>query len=66
MLYMFPISLTILASIGVFIGGLLWSWLYLKYRSIWVVFLSHAIVDVMMFGIAGIILFDIDVLTLIN
>lgn len=62
MLYMFPISLTILASVGVFIGGLLWSWLYLRYRSIWVVFLSHAIVDVMMFGIAGIILFDIDVL----
>ena len=56
MLYMFPISLTIIASIGVFIGGLLWSWLYLKYRSIWVVFLSHAIVDIMMFGIGGIIL----------
>lgn len=56
MLYMFPISLMILASIGVFIGGLLWSWLYLRYRSIWVVFLSHAIVDIMMFSIGGIIL----------
>jgi len=56
MLYMFPISLMILASIGIFIGGLLWSWLYLRYRSIWVVFLSHAIVDIMMFSIGGIIL----------
>ncbi len=56
MMYMFPISLNILASIGVFIGGLLWSWLYLRYRSIWVVFLSHAIVDVVMFSIGGIIL----------
>ncbi|HJM44593.1 MAG TPA: type II CAAX endopeptidase family protein [Candidatus Poseidoniaceae archaeon] len=56
MLYMFPISLTILASFGIFIGGLLWSWLYLRYRSIWVVFLSHAIVDIMMFGIGATIL----------
>lgn len=56
MLYMFPISLTILASFGIFIGGLMWSWLYLRYRSIWVVFLSHAIVDIMMFGIGAIIL----------
>ena len=56
MLYMFPISLTILASFGIFIGGLLWSWLYLRYRSIWVVFLSHAIVDIMMFGIGARIL----------
>ncbi|MAS62978.1 MAG: hypothetical protein CMA34_04845 [Euryarchaeota archaeon] len=56
MMYMFPLSLNILASIGVFIGGLLWSWLYLRYRSIWVVFLSHAIVDVVMFSIGGIIL----------
>tara|TARA_B100001123_G_C15297746_1_gene1019863 strand:+ start:1198 stop:1890 length:693 start_codon:yes stop_codon:yes gene_type:complete len=56
MLYMFPLLLTILASIGVFIGGVIWSWLFLRYRSIWVVFISHAIVDVMMFSIAGIIL----------
>jgi len=56
MLYMFPISLNILASIGVFIGGLLWSWLYLRFRSIWVVFLSHAIVDIVMFSIGGFIL----------
>ena len=56
MMYLFPISINILASIGVFIGGLLWSWLYLRYRSIWVVFLSHAIVDVVMFSIGGIIL----------
>ncbi len=56
MLYMFPVSLTILATIGVYVGGMMWSWLYLRYRSIWVVFASHAIVDVMMFSIAGAIL----------
>ena len=56
MLYMFPVSLAILATIGVYIGGIMWSWLYLRYRSIWVPFISHAIVDIMMFTIAGIIL----------
>lgn len=56
MLYMFPVSLAILATIGVYIGGIIWSWLYLRYRSIWVAFISHAIVDIMMFTIAGIIL----------
>ena len=56
MLYMFPVSLAILATIGVYIRGIMWSWLYLRYRSIWVPFISHVIVDVMMFTIAGIIL----------
>ncbi len=56
-LLMFPLSLAILASIGVFVGGAIWSWLYLKYRSIWPCYLSHAIVDVAMFGIGGYILF---------
>jgi membrane protease YdiL (CAAX protease family) len=41
----------ILGASGVFIGGALWSWCYLRYRSIWPGYLSHAIVDVAIFAI---------------
>jgi membrane protease YdiL (CAAX protease family) len=41
--------ITLLASLGVFIGGATWNWLYLRYRSIWPGYLSHAIVDVAIF-----------------
>ena len=45
-----------LCCLGVFIGGAVWSWLYLKYRSIWPPYLSHAIVDVAVF-VVGYLLF---------
>lgn len=41
----------VLGSLGVFIGGLTWSWLYLRYRSVWPCYLSHAIVDAAIFWI---------------
>lgn len=47
----------ILASAGVFIGGCVWSALYLRYRSIWPGFVSHALVDVTIFLIGASILF---------
>jgi uncharacterized protein len=45
----FPWTLTILGSLGVFCGGAMWSWLYLRYRSIWPCYVSHAIVDLPIF-----------------
>jgi membrane protease YdiL (CAAX protease family) len=42
----FPTWIVVLGSIGVFVGGVIWSLLYLNYRSIWPPYLSHAIVDV--------------------
>ncbi len=42
-----PIAL--LGSLGVFIGGAAWSWLYLRYRSIWPGYVSHAIADAAIF-----------------
>ncbi len=45
----FSVPMTVLGTTGVFIGGALWSWCYLKYRSVWPGFLSHAIVDVAIF-----------------
>ena len=42
---------TALAATGVFIGGAAWSWCYVRYRSIWPGYVSHAIVDVAVFGV---------------
>jgi len=41
--------IVLLGSAGVFTGGAAWSWLYLRYRSIWPGYLSHAIVDAAIF-----------------
>lgn len=48
---------TILASFGLLSAAAIWSWLYIKYRSIWICWLSHAICDVAVFGIGYTILF---------
>jgi hypothetical protein len=48
---------TALASIGLLSAAAIWSWLYIRYRSIWVCWLSHAICDIAVFGIGYTILF---------
>lgn len=53
----FDWTVTILGSLGVFIGGVVWSWLFLRYRSIWPAYLSHAIVDVAVFGVGAWVIF---------
>lgn len=35
----------LLGSAGCFFGGVLWSWLYLKYRSIWPGYVAHVFAD---------------------
>ena len=40
------------ASLGVFIGGVIFSWIYVQYRSIWVAWVAHALADVAIFAIA--------------
>jgi membrane protease YdiL (CAAX protease family) len=45
----FSWPLTLAASFGVFCAGAIWSWLYLRYRSIWPCYVSHAIADVPIF-----------------
>lgn len=49
--------ITTLASVGVFIGGAVWSWCYLRYRSIWPGFVSHVIVDIAIFFIGWQLIF---------
>ena len=48
---------TLISSTGVFIGGAIWSWCYLRYRCIWPGYASHVIVDVAVFSIGAWILF---------
>jgi molybdate transport system substrate-binding protein len=53
----FPPAAVALCSLGVFMGGLIWSAMYLRYRSIWPGYLSHALVDVAVFGVGAWLLF---------
>lgn len=39
------IRAVILGSLGVFMGGVIWSLLYLKFRSLWSCYLSHILAD---------------------
>ena len=48
---------TTVCSLGIFIGGSLWSWMYVKYESIWPGYVSHAIVDVCVFAIGAAMIF---------
>ena len=48
---------TIIACFGLLSAAVIWSWLYIRYRSIWVCWLSHAICDVAVFGIGYTILY---------
>jgi hypothetical protein len=47
----FDTGLAIVASLGVFTGGVTWSWLYRRYESIWPGYVSHALVDVAVFAV---------------
>jgi len=51
--------MTLLGSVGVFTGGAIWSWLYLRYRSVWPCYVSHAIVDVPIFVIGYQVIFGV-------
>jgi membrane protease YdiL (CAAX protease family) len=54
--YLGPL-LTFLASAGVFAGSVIWSWLYLRYRSIWPGWISHVLADIAVFGVGWWLLF---------
>jgi len=53
----FEVWQTIVASFGLLSAAAIWSWLYIRYKSIWVCWLSHAICDVAVFAIGYQIIF---------
>ncbi len=48
---------TILASAGIFIGGCIWSGLYLRYRSVWPCDVSHILADAAVFIVGWMLIF---------
>ena len=53
----FSLSANLLACLGLFIGGAAFSWLYVKYRSIWIPYITHAMCDVVVFAVGYVLLF---------
>jgi membrane protease YdiL (CAAX protease family) len=54
--YVGPVAVAA-CSVGIFLGGALWSLMYLRYRSVWPGYVSHAIVDLCVFGLGAWLLF---------
>ncbi len=50
-------DVVILASLGVFVGGVTWSLLYAIYRNIYVAYVSHVWADLAVFGIGYVLIF---------
>ena len=48
---------TVMACFGLLSAAAIWSWLYVRYRSVWVCWFSHAICDVAVFGLGYLIIF---------
>jgi len=55
----FDWRITVLGSLGVFIGGATWSWIYLKYRNIYAAYVSHVFADVIIFIIGYKLIFGV-------
>jgi hypothetical protein len=53
----FPPGALALSSLGIFIGGVIWSGCFVRYRSIWPGYASHALVDLAIFAIGYTIIF---------
>lgn len=55
--FYFDWRVTVLGSLGVFIGGTTWSWLYLRWRNIYAAYVSHVFADIAVFGIGWYLVF---------
>jgi len=53
----FSLTAILLACLGLFVGGAAFSWLYVRYRSIWIPYITHAMCDVVVFGVGYVLLF---------
>lgn len=57
MFFGFPWWANLLASISLFVGGAIFSWLYVRYRSVWMPYIAHAICDIAVFSIGAMMIF---------
>ncbi|MCE9594423.1 MAG: CPBP family intramembrane metalloprotease [Planctomycetes bacterium] len=56
----FGLSFALVASVGVFIAGAFWSWLYARYESVWPAWASHALVDATLLAIGWRLIFGVN------
>jgi membrane protease YdiL (CAAX protease family) len=54
----FGAGAAILGTIGCFAGAAIWSWLYARTESVWPCWVSHAIVDVAIFILGWMLIFE--------
>ena len=47
----FSLPVILIGTAGIAIGGATWSWMFLRYKTIWPGWLSHALVDITIFAI---------------
>jgi membrane protease YdiL (CAAX protease family) len=52
-----PWGLAVWGACGVFAGGVVWNWCYLRYRSIWPGYVSHVLVDAAILSVGWKLLF---------
>ena len=52
-----PVLQNALASLGIFIAGVIWSAMYARYRSVWIPFISHLWADIAVFSIGAYLIF---------
>lgn len=53
----FTWPVTVLCALGIVFGGALWSWMFLRYKTIWPGWLSHALVDITVFALGYLLIF---------
>ena len=51
------LPVAVACSLGVFLAGAVWSFMYIRYQSIWPGYVSHAIVDLCIFALGANMLF---------
>ena len=56
----FSALVTAAGALCILFAGMLWSWMFLRYRTIWPGWLSHALVDVAVFGLGYALIFGCD------
>ena len=52
-----PWSATLLASAGILLAAMVWSWMFLKYRTVWGAYISHIMADLAVFVAAWHLIF---------
>lgn len=55
--YFFSLGVMVASALCILFAGMLWSWMFLRYKTIWPGWLSHALVDIAVFGIGYAVIF---------